>query len=205
MRDYQTLDKLKETVHEMSYSYSDYEMNYEIEKFFEELLTRKRDDPYEGGLQAGGLIYPHKAAFKVNENDGTAVHAHTFEVLAQYMDGEKKFSGTDTLGKISLRRDDPHSWVTIEKYGFEVRFLVGDKSLVIIFETKKEEITEFQLKVINKLINYAKLLYKKGMFQYVHINYVTKQDKFISNDIPLDEDSFEELLSVVNNKRDLNK
>ena len=200
MKEYQTLDKLEEKVYEVNNSYSEYEIDYEVKKFFEELLSRKRDDPFEGGLQAGGIIFPDKAAFKISEDDGRATHIHNYEAVAQYMDGEKKFSGTDTMGNIYARENDPHSWLTINQYGFEIRILIGKENLIIIFNTNNDDITTFQYKVIEKFNKYARLSHEKELLSYVSINYLTRNDKFITNDEIMNENLFDELEDLINSK-----
>ena len=197
VREYQTLDELKETVYMVDDSVSKDEIDSEIKKFFKELLLRKRDDPFEGGLQAGGISFPGKAAFKVNENDGLATHAHTSETLAQFMNGETKFSGVDTMSNIFARKDDPYSWLTLERIGFEDRILMGKNKLVMAITTANPEISLFQLNVIKTIVNTVKSIYQNKQIKSVSVNYVTKDDRFVMDLKSMDEEKINELENLI--------
>lgn len=197
MREYQTLNKLEEKIYEMSDSFSDDENNELMHNFFQEIMARRKEDDVEGGLQAGGVIYHDKAAFKVNEQDGLAPHCHTIETLAQYMDGETMFSSVDSMGQVSKREGDPHNWVTIENYAFEFRIIIGRQSMFVATSTLNDTITIFQLKVIDKFVDYIKLAFEQGLLKYISFNYVTKEKKFVTDMNDMKESDFDELKNLL--------
>ena len=182
MYKYQTLDKFEETVFVTDDSENEDNISSTLNSFFNELLTRRRTDDLEGGLQAGGVILPDKAGFKVAERDGYATHAHTFETVSQYINCEVMFSSEDTIGNMSLRRDDPNSWFNIPKNGFTVRIVATNDTIIFIFDTYSYKLTEFQLEVIDKLYNMIKQAYESQIIKKPYINFITGNYKFIFNE-----------------------
>ena len=205
MREYQTLDKLQEKIYLLDDNSNENDIDNQLEMFFQELLRRKRDDPFEDGLQAGGIIYPDKFAFKVNENDGMAPHTHTFETLAQYIDGETKFSEIETIGYTGIRHGDPHSWLTINRQGFTIRILMGKDHLVIAIETTSNLISIFQLNIIKKIINITKTIFEQRILSSISINYLTKKDNFLVGFEPMTEEQFNDLDNLIESKIDQKK
>ena len=194
MRLYQTLNKLEEKIYDI---YSNDEIERQIKTFLDEVISRKRFDPFEGGLQAGGVIYYDKAGFKICENDGMAPHPHTFETLSQYLNGEEKFSGINTMGNFGARRGDVNSFLNIPHNGFTVRVLAGENELTLIFETDSDNISSFQLNVIKNIISYVKEIEKQGIIGDVVVNFLTNENRFLMNNAESD-DPLSELEEVVN-------
>ena len=202
MREHQTLDRLEEKVYVADHSLLDEVVDTEIKSFFEEILLRKRDEPFGEGLQACGVIYPDKVGLKIAEKDGKARHAHTLECISQYLDGEEKYSSIEGFGNPSTRKDDPHSWDLIDKYGFTITFSVGEKKIVIVIKNQQYKHSLFQFKVIEDLIKYARLCYEKGLIPEVSINYVTRQDRFFTNDESMDNNKFTELENIIATRKE---
>ena len=195
MRPYQTLDKLEEKVYEI---HNNEEIDRQIKAFFDEVISRKRFDPFEEGLQAGGVIYYDKAGFKICEDDGSAVHSHTFETLSQYLNGEKKFSGIDTMGNFGARHGDVNSFLNIPYNGFTVRVLAGENEFTIIFETDSNNISSFQLNIIKTIISYVKKIKESGIINEVTVNFLTNENRFLMKNAESD-DPLSELEEIVNN------
>ncbi len=192
MRPYQTLDKLEEKIYTI---HSNDEIERQIKTFLDEVISRKRFDPFEEGLQAGGVIYYDKAGFKICENDGMAPHSHTFETLSQYLNGERKFSGINTMGNYGARRGDVNSFLNIPHNGFTVRVLAGEYEFTIIFETNSNNISSFQLNIIKTMISYVKEIKKQGIV--VTINFLTRENRFLMKNSESD-DPLSELEQIIN-------
>ena len=182
MISYHTLNYLTETVYTMNDGYDMEDIRYELSTFFAKLMERRRDDPTEGGLQAGGVIYEDKAGFKISERDGHGSHAQAQENVSQYLNGETSFSSPEAVGMIGMRRNDPNAWVNITKQGFTVRIVATSNALTFIFDTNKYQTTDFQLDIILELISYIKQAYKDGTIEYPYVNYISGRDKFVFND-----------------------
>ena len=69
MIEYQTLNKLEEKVYFVNKDFSEDNIINEIVYFLKEIILRRRDDSFEGGLQAGGIVFHDKGAFKISEKD----------------------------------------------------------------------------------------------------------------------------------------
>ena len=66
---YHTLNYLTEPIYIIDNKSDEEDINYVLSSFFEKLINRRRSDDTEFGLQAGGVIYPDRAGFKICERD----------------------------------------------------------------------------------------------------------------------------------------
>lgn len=113
------------------------------------------------------------------------------------------FSGFDTMGNINARRGDPHSWLGTERLGFEVRILIGQEDLIMAITTKNSDITLFQLRVVEILIKYIRIFcYQKGLLKNISINYITKEDKYITDLNPMTAEDFAELEHLLKTRKE---
>ncbi len=184
MKPYQTLDKFEEKVYTVNSGDSEDEIKYQVELFMQELLTRKRNDKYEGGLQASMVIYPDKAGFKVAEKGGMAVHAHTEETLAQYLDGETLFSSFESMRRPGIKNDDPHSaFGLLDRHCITNRVVAGQDSILFAFVSHSEEpLTRFQLSVMEQLANIAKKAIELGLIEDIGFGVHTNDVKIEFDD-----------------------
>ena len=201
MESWQTLTELKEKVYEVTEQEAAEETYCKIGLFFDELINRRRDDPYEGGLQGSGVIQDHQAAFKINERNGEASHPHTMETLAQYLRGDTQFSSEESMGAWSKKGTDPTAYYNLENTDFCVRFLAGSNSLVIIFTTRLDDFSNFQLDVIHHCLDFAKEAIESGNFFYVTVNFSTPNDKILSSREYSVMDAIEKIDSLIQEKR----
>ena len=197
-----TLNYLTETIYSMNVLNDEDDINYEINTFFGKLMRRRRNDDVEEGLQAGGVIYPDRAGFKISERDGRASHAQTQENVSQYLNGESSFSSEEAVGYINQRKKDPNAWVNISKNGFTVRVVANKEMLIFIFNTHSYNISKFQLEVIQKLFNLIKESYNNNLIQYPYINFVTPRDRFIFNENKDFDQQLEKLDNLLDKKLD---
>ncbi len=176
------LNYLSEKVYKINDGYDEEDIDYELSSFFNELMKRRRNDDIEEGLQAGGVIYPDRAGFKICERDGRASHAHAQENASQYINGESSFSGEEMVGMINSRKNDPNAWMNLPKNGFTVRIVATQELLIFIFNTYSYNINSFQLNTIYKLFNYIKKAYEDNDIKYPYINFITSRDRFVFNE-----------------------
>ena len=202
MINYHTLNYLTEDVYSMNDGYSEEDINYELSAFFDRLMGRRRNDDTELGLQAGGVIYPDRAGFKICERDGKASHAQAQENVAQYLNGAPEYSSEEAVGMIGTRRNDPNSWANIGKNGFTVRIVACKEDLIFIFSTYKYQLTDFQIHVIYELFNHIRKVYEDGIIKYPYINFVTSRDRFVFNENADVDQKLEELESLLTKRKD---
>lgn len=199
---YHTLNYLTEPVYVIDDRCDEEDKHYKLSSFFNDLMTRRRDDEKEEGLQAGGVIYPDKAGFKISERDGHASHAQTQENVAQYLNGETSFSSEEAIGMIGLRRKDPNCWVNIARSAFTVRIVAAKEDLIFIFSTDSYRVSEFQIDTISELVSYIKESYEAGIIKYPFINYISGNDRFIF-DVQADiDEQLEKLETILTKKKD---
>lgn len=193
-----SLNSLSEKVYTMYEFDSEEDIDYELSSFFDEIMARKRDDDIEGGLQAGGVIYPDKAAFKVSEKDGRGSHAQAQEHSSQFINGETSFTGDEAIGFMGgARRSDPNAWMNIPKNGFTVRVVATEDMMIFIFNTYSYRISDFQLDVVHNLVTHIKEAYQNNDIKYPYINFVTNSDRFIfdeNKDIDEQLDTLEDII-----------
>ena len=206
MINYHSLDKLTEDIYYMNENFDEDDIRYELSSFFDKLINRRRNDDTEFGLQAGGVIYPDRAGFKICERDGKASHAQAQENVSQYLNGSPEFSSEDAVRMISSRRNDPNAWANIAKNGFTVRIVASNEELIFIFSTSKYQFTDFQLNIVYELFNHIRKVYDDGIIKYPYVNFVTSRDRFVFNeDANIDEqlDELEDL--ILKKKSDIEK
>lgn len=206
MEQYQTLKKLSEKVYSVSSMNSIEEIDYVIRNFFDEILSRKRNDPYEEGLQASGVIGFDKAAIKINERNGNATHAHTYETLAQYLNGDNRFSTEESIGKnIFSKRNIPTSWLNVENNGIGIRLLIGEEQLTMIFSSKLSIFSDFQLDFVSSLLKYTKLHLERHDWKISAINFVTPNINVISEEYPSEIEAIDDIENVINDMKNSRK
>ena len=198
---YHTLNYLTEDVYSMNDGQDKEDIKYEISSFFNELMRRRRDDDIEEGLQAGGVIYPDKAGFKISEANGNGPHAQAQENISQYLNGETEYSNVEDLGMLMKRRNDPNAWMNIPNNGFTVRIVANKEMLIFIFDTRKYKMTDFQVDVVTNLLGHIRNAYEDGIIHYPYVNFVTGNDRFIFNErIGIDE-QLDQLDSLLETKK----
>lgn len=192
------LNSLSEKVYTVNDWSDEDDLDYEITTFFSKLMNRRRNDDIEEGLQAGGVILPDKAGFKICERDGKGSHAQAQENVSQYLNGERSFTGEETIGMLGgERRNNPNTWMNIPKHGFTVRIVATEESMIFVFNTYNYNVTDFQLDVIGRMFDCIKNAYDNGDIKYPYINYVAPRNKFVFNEkLDIDEqlDSLEEII-----------
>ena len=195
-----TLNRLTEDVISMNKFDDEEDLDYEINKFFNILMSRRRNDSVEEGLQAGGVIYPDRAGFKICERDGMASHAQCQEHVSQYLNGETEFTSEEAVGFINQRKNDPNAWINISKNGFTSRIVASKEMLIFVFNTYRYDVNEFQLKVISKLFNLIKESYHNKEIKYPYINFVTGKDRFIFRENDNIDEQFDKLEELLNKR-----
>ncbi len=206
MLGYHALNYLSENVYTIYEGYDEEDINYEITTFFNKLMKRRRNDDIEEGLQAGGVILPDRAGFKISERDGYASHAQAQENVSQYLNGETSFTGEETVGfTTGARGKDPNTWMNIPKNGFTVRIVATKESMIFIFSTYKYKATDFQLNVIYKLIDCIKASYQNEDIKYPFINYVSGSKRFIFNENKDVEKQLDQLEDFILNEKSITK
>ena len=190
---YHTLNYLTEKIYTINDCLDEEDIHYELSTFFSKLMNRRREEQIDLGLQAGGVIYPDKAGFKIAERDGKASHAQTQENVSQYLNGETAFSSEEDVGMINSRKNDPNSWANISKNGFTVRIVANRNGLVFIFNSQIFEPTSFQMDAIYEIFGYIKKVYDEGIIRKPYINFLTAKDKFVYREFM---DSDEQLLNL---------
>lgn len=202
MIDLHTLNYLTENIYSMNDGYDEEDLDYEISKFFSKLMKRRRNDDVEEGLQAGGVIFPDRAGFKISERDGRASHAQCQENVRQYLNGESEFSSEEAVGFINQRRNDPNAWMNITKKGFTVRVVANEEMLIFVFNTYSYDVSHFQLEVIHKLLNLIRETYKNNEIKFPYINFVTGRDKFVFNENKDIDEQLDKLDNLIDRRLD---
>ncbi len=206
MLNYHILNYLSENIYSIYDDFNEEELDYEITAFFKELMSRRRNDDIEEGLQAGGVILPDKAGLKIAERDGMASHAQTQENVSQYLNGESSFSSEEIIGFFNgHRKKDPNAWMNIPKYGFVIRIVATEDTLIFIFNTSNYNITNFQLDIIYKLFSCMKLTYQNKEIKYPYINVVTPNKRFVFNEYKEIDEQLDKIENFILERKSNNK
>lgn len=157
-----------------------------LTEFFEEILERKKDDPYEGGLQASGVIFNGVAAFKINEDDGLAPHSLSFVNLVKEI--EYKFDKTkpkiyatrDLLSRFKYYSEEQQK---ICKYATELRIVSAEDYMQITFLDRNEELSDFKKQVILKIAKLCRQAKEDCQIGEIYFGYSTKYHQADFTDI----------------------
>lgn len=186
----------EETIYGFSQIESEEETNKKISNFFSELVERRRDDPLEGGLQAGVVIFPDKCAMKICENDGLASHTNAFINLVKYLNGDHKYISTIGSGYFGLYLKE-HSQLL--ENGIEVRILDGKQELMLAITSNSEIKSQYQFEVLSRLLLFCKTLKDNKTYDSVRIGLYTPVDEVDFND--LSDEHYENMLNIINNSK----
>lgn len=170
------------------------ETDKKINNFISLLVKRKREDPFEGGLQACMVIFPDKFAMKICENDGSAPHVNSFINLVKYLNNDSKYIsliGTSYFGIYSKERRQ------LYENGIEVRILDGNETLMLAITSKTDINSSYQIEILGKILFFFKVLKDEKAYECVNVGLHTPSAKIDFND--LSEEHYKNVLNVLNN------
>ncbi len=121
----------------------------ELRLFFNELVERKRDDPFEGGVQASIVVLSDSFAAKVTEDDGHGLHSCAVINLIKYLKGDYKFYSQKAMRFPMLYLEQRS---ILSENGVEVRILDGSENLMLAISSFNN-INDYQKDIIKKVIS----------------------------------------------------
>ena len=170
-------DKFTDVQVEKRYSFFQGEncekLDSELSTFFSELVNWRRVDPFEGGLQAGAVIFPDKFAMKVCENDGFASHLDSFINLTKYLNNDYRYISSTGIRFHMIYANESRQ---IHDSGVTIRFLDGEDNLMLIITSKCEILSQFQSEVLNRLLFFCKTLKDKNVYSSVNVGFINRND-----------------------------
>ena len=172
-------------------------INSNISGFFKELIARKRDDPFEDGMQASIIILPDRFGMKCCENDGKAPHSNTETNIVRHLNGERKYLTVEGTKRPALYNDELGQ---IIGEGIEVRVLDGEKELMLAIVAHKDLKSEFQIKILRKIFLVCKALKEKGIYETVNVGFHTPTSKIEFSDF--DHEHNERLLIALQKEKE---
>ena len=159
-------NKLVEKVYSSTAQQSNENAQEQISSFIEELHTRRRSDPYEGGLQAEMVVMPDAFAAKVNENNGYDYHKITGVNLLRYIKKEDKYYSKEAVNAYGLLYYEANE---ILNNGIEIRFLDGKNTIMVAIMSNKEIKSQFQLDILKFLIDNLRKCQSKRLYTHVKV------------------------------------
>ena len=159
-------DKLEEAIYYATEKDTEEKATSELQKFFKELIERKRNDSLEGGLQAAMLIFPNIFLAKVNEEDGMGSHAHSNINLVKFMNGDHKYLTKYGIRKFNLYAKERNQ---IYDKATEIRILDGEEEMMLAIISNKDLESVFELKMIKRIILICNNLMKKNYYKNIDI------------------------------------
>lgn len=161
----------------------------ELRLFFNELIERKREDPIEGGLQAGMIILSDEFAAKINENDGSGLHSCTNINLVKYLNNDYRYYSDKAMRFPALYWDQTK---VLSEEGVEIRILNGSEELMIEMSAVNN-INNYQKEIIKKIISICKDImdnYQKVMIG-IHIPNMVIECR------DLNDESYEDIMDIL--------
>ena len=164
----------------------------EIEYFFNELIKRKRYDEFEIGLQASGLITKNNAAFKITEEDGKEPHMYAEINLNNYIKtGENRnIIDRNTFNYNKYKKE-------LLEVNNSLCLRVTDSDILVLAFTCYDNINSYQLKIIKKFVEIARIALNNNKYENINIGISTKNIHIPFN---LSIDRIDRQLFIVNRK-----
>ena len=145
----------------------------ELDNFFSELISRKRYDSKEGGVQACMVLFPDKFAAKIAENDGLSGHGVTNINLVEYLNNKKKYLIDSGYSYYHLSKEEKR-----ELYdAMQLRIIDNPNELKIAITSSIDIKSVFQLKVMKYIILLCKDLMDNKVYKNVRIGLSTPNTK----------------------------
>ena len=192
-KDYYTTE-LQERIYHGTVDDDSKTLSHEMNLFLSSLIKRKRNDPYEGGLQATMVILPTSFGAKVTENDGRSVHERGFTNITKFLNGDKIFLTDEGIRRTYLYKEESYQRI---REGIEVRFLDGEEELLVAITTHTREQTDFQKEIIKRLLFYVKQIKDRGFYPSLKVGLTTKTIKM--NDFEeFNDELYQQMIDALN-------
>ena len=192
-------DKLEETIYSSNINDSNEKTNEEIKKFLDSLIKRKRNDLYEGGLQASLICLNGCFAAKISENDGLEPHISNEYNLYSYLTHKNKYLTEEGREQFTLYMMD---YLFIERFGFSIRILDSEDSLMFAIVSKNDIDSEFQINVLETLIKYCIQMKENNIYKNIEIGIHSKN---IDIEFEECENNFDKILETLENIKENKK
>ena len=137
------------------------DVNDSVNNFFEEVMKRKRDDPYSDGLLAAGVIFNNCYATMINGNDGRLPHHTAHIALMKYLENYYE------LEELNLELD-----------GIDVRMICNERELTIMINSYIDIQSEFEYCVLKAFTRCVDEYYKNNVLDNVMFQIAFTNDYF---------------------------
>ena len=167
-----------------------------ISSFFAELIQRRRNDPFEGGLQACAVIFPNQCAMKICENDGNEPHANAFINLVKYLNKDDKYISLNGARYFSLSRMERKKLI---ESGIGIRILDGKDELMLAINSNVGLLSQNQINILNKFLLLCKRLKDKKIYNTIIIGIHIDDCEIDFED--LSNEHYENIINSINNSQ----
>lgn len=188
-------NKLIEKVYYSNSKEKDEKAKEQIQKFLTELHERRREDPYEGGLQAEMVVMPEAFAAKVNENNGYDYHKITGVNLLRYIKKEDKYYSKEAIKHYGLLYNEAND---ILNNGVEIRILDGKNAIIVAIVSNKGIKSQYQIDTLKILIDNLKESQSKRLYTHVKVGLCTMNGTVECEDIK--EQTYNKLINALENE-----
>ncbi|MBR0351027.1 MAG: hypothetical protein IJH76_04340 [Clostridia bacterium] len=191
-------NKLIEKVYYSNSKEKDEKAKEQIQKFLTELHERRREDPYEGGLQAEMVVMPEAFAAKVNENNGYDYHKITGVNLLRYIKKEDKYYSKEAIKHYGLLYNEAND---ILNNGVEIRILDGKNAIIVAIVSNKGIKSQYQIDTLKILIDNLKESQSKRLYTHVKVGLCTMNGTVECEDIK--EQTYNKLINSLENEENI--
>ena len=177
-----------------------------IRAFFNEMISRKRGDIPEAGLQLSGVIYDNCFAFKVNEKNGMALHDAEHLNLTAFLNyklkHEKEPNYLTPLGFLNNRLMTRERGQILTE-GTAIKFMCSEKQMVLYFDDNTEGLSETKINVIQALVNLCDEI--KQIEELDNISFLLGSKRYEVENEDLDTESCAKIIDDTDKMRPQNK
>lgn len=191
-------DNLEEKIYTANINDPNEKINEQINEFLTSLAKRKRNDLYEGGLQASLICFKGYFAAKVSENDGLEPHISNEYNLYNFLNNKNKYLTDEGKDHFALYMMD---YLFIERFGFSIRILDSEEELMFAIVSKNDIDSQFQIHVLKTLIESCKQLKDNNIYKKIEIGIHAKNMEIEFEEIENNFDEIRDTLENIEEKR----
>ena len=191
------IDKLEEKIYFGTDKNHQEELKAKLNEFLSVLISRRRDDPIEEGLQAEMIIMPETFAAKVNEKDGLSTHLITKVNLLRFIKHKNTFYIDKAGGYNAIIHDEIEQ---LTRDGIDIRILDGETEAIFAINSIRKCLSDFQINILKTLITLLKEIQQDNIYSSVEVGLDTANSKVDIDNI--NEEKYQELITALEDERE---
>lgn len=187
-------DELKETIYHGKSNDDLEEIKQQLVLFSKELIERRRDIPYEEGLQAVMVIFEDKFGAKITENDGESTHIHSLINTVKFLNDDHNYVTRDGVSRYNLIKKEYSQLME----GINMRILDGENRIMFAITLDNDKTSPYQYQILKMFLDLWRSIKENNIYEIIEIGITLPEYKM---EFCTDwDEKFKELEEIFENK-----